>query len=62
MPGVDAINVSWRLDNPVGVVAGQVGLDQVPGYDLRFILRSALGAVDVVGNFMQVFGCKNGHD
>jgi len=58
---VDALDVSWCLYDPVGVVARKVGFDQMPRHDLGFVFRSALGAVDVVGNFMQIFGRKNGH-
>jgi len=61
MPDVDTLHISRRLDDSVGVVPGEVGFDQVPGHRLGFVVRSAFGAVDVVGNFMQIFGRENGH-
>ena len=59
---VDAVGVGRNLDDTVGVVAAQVGLDQVRGYHLGLGLRGALGAIDVVGRLVQVFWRKNGHN
>jgi len=50
------------VDDAVGIVAHEVGLYLVGGYNLRFMFRGAFGHVDVIGDFAQVFGCENGHD
>ena len=59
---VDALGVGGNLDDAVGVVADQVGLDQVLGHRLRLGVGRALGAVYVVGHFLQVLGGKDGHN
>ena len=62
MPGVDAVGVGGNLDNPVGIVAAQVGLDQMGGHHFGLRLGRPLGAVDVIGRAVQVIGRKDGHN
>ena len=61
VPHIDALSIGRNLDDAMGVVAAQVGLDQVRGHHLRLRLRGPLGAVDVEGRLVQVFRRKNRH-
>ena len=58
---VNALGVGGNLDDAVGVMAAQVGLDQVPGHRFGLGIGRALGSVDVVGDFLQIFSGKDGH-
>ena len=59
---VDAAAILQQLNDAVGVVPHQVGLHLVGCDDLRLLFGRALGNVDMVGNLMQVFMGKYGHD
>ena len=58
---VDALGVGGNLDNAVGVVAHQVGLDQVGGHRISLGVGRAFSAIYVIGRLVQVFGREDGH-
>ena len=58
---VNTLAVFGDVDDAVGVVADEVGLDLVGGDDFGFVGGGSFGAVDGGGGLMQVFGGKDGH-
>ena len=58
---VDALAVFGDVDNAVGVMAAQVGLDLVGGHDLGLISGRPLGLVDGGRCLVQIFGSEGWH-
>ena len=62
MPRVNAVGISGNLDHAVGIVAAQIGLDQMRRHHLRLRLRRAFGAVNMIGRLAQIIRRKYGHN
>ena len=58
---VNALAVFGDVDDAVGVVSDEVGLDLVGGDDFGFGVGGAFGAVDGGGGLVQIFGGEGGH-
>ncbi len=55
------VGVDRNIDHSVGVVAHQVGFDDVIGYGCSFFFRGTLGQIHVECGLVKVFVIEDGH-
>ena len=61
LPFPDPVHVGNRLNNAVGVMAHQVGADEMIGNDLRLVRRRADSLKDMIGNPVQILMAEYWH-